>query len=98
MTLERFERIVVLMANQCYVRFWRHWNYPDNTYQRMVISLRDHYGRPIIEREYLEKEMLEYGFERLFESKKCIGFWSIVRTNDDGTEYRNWGSKHPEKF
>ena len=28
MTLERFERIVLRLANQTAVRYWIHWNYP----------------------------------------------------------------------
>lgn len=47
MTIERFERIVLQLANRVPVRWWRHWNYPLT--DPVVMSVRIYQTAPSAE-------------------------------------------------
>lgn len=38
MTLKDFERIVLILSNQGWIRYWIHWNYPQKSPWKMAIS------------------------------------------------------------
>lgn len=53
MILEELQRIVLRLSNQTWVRYWIHWNYPQNP-MKMAINLR-------VRNDVLESEMQRKG-------------------------------------
>ncbi len=41
MTLREFERIVLLLSKQGWIRHWIHWNYPQESPWEMALSFSD---------------------------------------------------------
>ena len=75
MTIDEFQRIVLSLSNQTYVRWWTHWNYPDSPVM-MAIGLHGSIRAGFI------AEMADRGF-----TWEPPMYLTIQRTNDDGTPY-----------
>lgn len=73
MTPEELHRIVRILANSCYVRYWLHYNYPE-TPAYMAISV---YGHGSI--STLHKELKERGFTPLDDTD--LYTWKVLRTD-----------------
>lgn len=67
MSLDRFERLVLKLANQMPTRYWRHWNHP-NEPRLMAVEFFDDPDR-------LQGELVTLGLER-----RRHGFYTIERT------------------
>lgn len=39
MTIDQFERLVLKLANQTPTRYWKHWNYPDESRWLMAVTI-----------------------------------------------------------
>lgn len=70
MTFDELERIVIILANQNYCRFWRHWNYPCESPWLMAIATQG---------KIYEADMIRKGFHR--EERDGILYWVIERTS-----------------
>jgi hypothetical protein len=73
MTLTELTNIVRVLANSCYVRYWRHYNYPA-TPALMAISV---IGSSDL--SALDKDLLARGFE--FVEHDTLNIWTIQRTD-----------------
>lgn len=52
MPVDAFQNIVLVVANQTFMRYWMHWNYPSDP-QMMVIQTRDSFD-----------DLLNHGFRK----------------------------------
>ncbi len=57
MRAEELQRIATRLANQCFVRYWLHWNHPYEPHN-MAIECRDRWMEPM-----QISDMEKYGFE-----------------------------------
>ena len=57
MRAEQLQQIATRLANQCFVRYWLHWNYPYEPHY-MAIECRDFRMQPM-----QVSDMGKYGFE-----------------------------------
>jgi hypothetical protein len=84
MTLDKLQNLVLTLANQMPVRYWVHWNYPENPTTMAVKLVTDEQyqgGR-------LHDEMRRVGFK--FTYTASVGWiWTIGRTHDDETPYKS---------
>lgn len=86
MTADELQRIVLRLANQAWVRYWLHWNYPGQEPWLMAVTIwmpRDCDIRGDPTKKDLESELLELGFSY----NQVSGLYLIERTDDDGTPY-----------
>jgi hypothetical protein len=75
MELTELQRIVLKLANQCHVRYWIHWNHPEQQPWLMAIHLVNYSFQ--LDSANLNKELAEKGFT----SKLCAEgiYWLIER-------------------
>jgi hypothetical protein len=79
MKLDELERIVLKLSNQCHVRYWKHWNYPQKNPWQMAFHLM-HY-REELHSENLKRELTEQGFARQYTDRGI--YWVIERDNEE---------------
>lgn len=77
MELGTLQDIVRMLANQCHVRYWVHWNYPNKQPWLMAINT--------IGNKVQESGFLERGFTKNLRDEQI--YWTIERTNKDGTPF-----------
>lgn len=85
MTLEKFERLVLRLANQMPTRYWKHFNYPEEAPWFMALQIRTTEGEtpadiPIT----LRADLIARGGQW----RDLWRVWTFDRTNDDGTPFR----------
>lgn len=83
MTLERFERIVLRLANQTAVRYWIHWNYPYQSPWVMAVRAYPTNGFNPTE-EKLTADLAAHGLEWDEDDRQFYA----DRTNEDGTPFQ----------
>lgn len=83
MTLDQFERIVLKLANQTAVRYWKHWNYP--TQEPWVMALRVY---PTNGFNPQDDELIADLAARGIEWDEVDRQFYADRTNEDGTPFR----------
>jgi hypothetical protein len=83
MKLAELERIVLKLSNQCHVRYWKHWNYPQKTPWLMALHFM-HYNEEF-HSENLKRELTGLGFVRQHTDRGI--YWVIER---DETEIKDF--------
>jgi len=76
MKLQDLQRIVLLLSNQGWTRYWVHWNYPQRSPWKMAIS----FSLPRDEKQFgsnLKRVLAKQGFT--FETRGDSGFAVIER-------------------
>lgn len=81
MTIDELQSHVRRLSNSCHVRWWAHWNYPQQSPWLMAIHLMDY------RHEIHCAEMLKAGF--CGESSNGYTYLVAERTNEDGTPFRS---------
>lgn len=94
MTANRLQlNIVLSLSNQLWVRYWSHWNYPNNPTKMAIQCLESredsktgtHVWKPVrvkdLEREQYDCELFSDG------NPDCQWIYVFDRTNEDGTPY-----------
>lgn len=79
MTVAELRQIVILLANSCYVRYWVHYNYPNQSPWLMAISVQSDNV------EQLAKELGEKGFHKV--SGEQFHLWTVERIDDEGRPF-----------
>lgn len=91
MTADELQRIVVRLADQSWVRYWLHWNFPRQGPWLMAIQLKDTVaGVPGNDRmrNKLVADLLGLGFTYKSDAfNPGLGLHVIERTNEDGTPF-----------
>jgi hypothetical protein len=80
MTADKLQEIVLGLAKTSFVRYHKHWNYPNQSPWIMVIQIRNCKGQSVHVRS-----LDTIGFE--WDEVKRVHF--IDRTNDDGTPFQS---------
>jgi hypothetical protein len=83
MKLAELERIVLKLSNQCHVRYWKHWNYPQKTPWLMALHLM-HYKEEL-RSDNLKRELTECGFTPKYTERDIC--WTIERDNDETRDF-----------
>lgn len=81
MTLTKFNRIILKLSNGCWVRYWVHWNYPNNPCQ-MAFSAKEYDGA---NSALYEEDFIKEGFKKKYIDNQL--YWIINRTNEDGSNF-----------
>ena len=76
MTPEKLKQIALRLSNSCYVRYWLHFNYPQEDPITMAISVM---GESDVRQ--LDKELTELGFARHLE-EGAFDIWTITKTSE----------------
>lgn len=76
MTVGELERIVLMLANQCRTRYWKHYNYPVEIPWLMAVEV------PVYNTAYLIDEMTRMGFRHVFDHDVVV--FTIERKEGDG--------------
>jgi hypothetical protein len=82
-TIEELHRIVVRLANQGWVRYWLHWNYPVETPWLMAIQIRDAHGWDVSIPDLQSWEIAD-----VRETGMGRQVYLVERLNEDGTPFR----------
>lgn len=80
MTADKFQNIVLRLANASFVRYHLHWNYPCRDPWVMAVQVRDHDGKAV---HVLPLDA------RGFEWDEVNRVHVIDRTDEDGTPFRS---------
>lgn len=75
MTSEKLKQIAVRLSNSCYVRYWLHFNCPQEDPVVMAIGI---VGSSDVRQ--LDKELCGLGFTR--QSQEDVNIWTIARTDE----------------
>lgn len=81
MTLEELQRIVLMLSNSAYVRWWAHWNYPQQTPWIMALRVSDEAP------DALESDLLARGFRKVVLDN--MHYWLIDRIDEQGRAFRS---------
>lgn len=81
-TVREFKRVALHLANQAYVRYWMHWNYPVESPWLVAISVRDALGRDVEVKALAEWDRTDTG--GIIKSMVYVA----ERRNEDGTSFR----------
>lgn len=82
MTLDELLRIVRVLSNSCFVRWWAHWNYPQKEPHQIAFCAINGKGEP---------ESIYEGDLRGYNKVELAGltYYVFNRLNGDGTPYRS---------
>lgn len=79
-TADKLQSLVLRLSNQCYVRHWLHYNYPEESPWLMAIALHNHPNFSI-----LEEELTAIGF-RNPDNREPI--YTIERVDEKGNPFK----------
>lgn len=82
MTLEELRRLVTILSNQLWVRYWVHWNYPAKPVE-MAISAIDMTGKG---HSVYEHDLPPGWTKRLYENKV---YYIWQRLDENGQPWEN---------
>ncbi len=80
MSIEEMLQIVRILSNSCWVRWWVHWNYPQETPWKIAFCPIDDTGRPI---GIDETRLSDY--EKI--SRHGLIYYVFIRKNEDGSPF-----------
>lgn len=83
MTIEKLQGLVRVISNSLYVRWWAHWNHPQEKPWEMAISAIDASGKQVE-----LPDLLKDGFhEKTMGLRRRHIYYIIERTNENGTPF-----------
>lgn len=90
MTADELQAIVIRLSNSCWVRYWLHWNYPQNPVQ-MALHAVEFKGDGTYNMQCVPmiKELKKYVIMNKFPLRSPDILYIIPRTNEDGTIYES---------
>lgn len=89
LSLEALQAIVRVLANQAFVRYWAHWNYPCESGWEMAIALRDR------SRSLDSSELEAAGFRRVFSDGQA--YYVIRRIDEQGRPFTSLKSMRNQR-
>ena len=87
-TADKLQTLVLRLSNQCYVRYWLHYNYPEESPWLMAIALHNCPNLSI-----LEEELTAIGFQNP-DNREPI--YIIERVNENGNPFKTWTEVKPD--